>query len=305
VTQVACVRFQSSMLLALLGFALSAQSQQLEPRAFAANPVGISFVALGVSRTEGGVLLDASSPIQDFQIKVTEPAVGYGRTFAMGSRVASLALVVPYADGVASGTVEGVPDSVHRTGFGDLQLRFTTSLLAGSALAPAEFARDTPDRTFGASLVVIAPTGEYMKDRLINIGTNRWAFKPELGGSRQWGRWNLEGSIAAWFFTDNSDFVEGPKQQDPIGAIQGHVSYTFKPRLWLAASLTWYAGGRSLVAGQSQDDTQNSTRGGLTLSLPVGSRQSIKLLWQTGISTRIGGGDFDTFGFAWQDAWLD
>ncbi len=144
-----------------------------------------------------------------------------------------------------------------------------------------------------------------MKDRLINIGTNRWAFKPELGGSRQWGRWNLEGSIAAWFFTDNSDFVEGPKQQDPIGAIQGHVSYTFKPRLWLAASLTWYAGGRSLVAGQSQDDTQNSTRGGLTLSLPVGSRQSIKLLWQTGISTRIGGGDFDTFGFAWQYAWLD
>ena len=64
--------------------------------------------------------------------------------------VASLALVVPYADGVASGTVEGVPDSVHRTGFGDLQLRFTTSLLAGSALAPAEFARDTPDPTFGA-----------------------------------------------------------------------------------------------------------------------------------------------------------
>jgi hypothetical protein len=105
VTQVACFRFQSSLLLALLGFALSAQAQQLEPRAFAPNPVGINFVAIGASRTEGGVLLDASSPIQDFEIKVTEPAIGYGRTFAIGSRVASLALAVPYAHGDASGTV--------------------------------------------------------------------------------------------------------------------------------------------------------------------------------------------------------
>ncbi|MDH4023229.1 MAG: transporter [Gammaproteobacteria bacterium] len=304
-TEVSGFQCQSALLLALLGFVLSAQAQQLEPRAFAPNPVGINFVAIGASRTEGGVLLDASSPIQDFEIKVTEPAVGYGRTFAIGSRVASLGLVVPYAHGDARGTVEGVPEAVHRSGFGDLQLRFTTSLLAGSALTPAEFARDTPDWTLGASLVVIAPTGEYMEDRLINIGTNRWAFKPEIGGSRQFGRWNLESSIAAWFFTRNSDFVNGPKQQDPIGAIQGHVSYTFKPRMWLAASLTWYAGGRSLIAGQSQRDTQNSTRGGLTLSVPVGDRQSVKFLWQTGISTRIGGGDFDTLGIAWQYAWLD
>ena len=104
-TEMSGFRFQSSLLLALLGFALSAQAQQLEPRAFAPNPVGINFVAIGASRTEGGVLLDASSPIQDFEIKVTEPAIGYGRTFAIGSRVASLALAVPYAHGDASGTV--------------------------------------------------------------------------------------------------------------------------------------------------------------------------------------------------------
>ena len=192
---------------------------------------------------------------------------------------------------------------MHRSGFGDLQLRFTTSLLAGSALTPAEFARDAPDRTLGASLVVIAPTGQYMKDRLINIGTNRWEFKPEIGGSRQFGRWNVESSIAAWFFTSNSNFVDGPKQQDPIGAIQGHVSYTFKPRLWLAADATFYAGGRTTLNGTRKADVQSNSRLGVTLALPLGRRSNLKVSWATGFTTRVGA-DFDTISVGLQTVWF-
>lgn len=293
-------------LLFLLGLALSpAQAQQLEPRAFAPNPVGVNFMKIVASRTEGGVLLDAASPIQDFRIEANDFALGYGRTFALGSRMASLGIVLPYAHGDASGLVDNVSGSVHRSGFGDLKLRFTASLLPGSALSPAEFARRPPDWTLGLSLVVAAPSGQYMQERLVNIGTNRWAFKPELGGSRQIGPWSLEGSVAGWFFTTDDDFVNGPKSQDRIGAVQGHAAYTFRPRLWLAASLTWYVGGLSEIEGTSQRDGQNSTRAGLALAWPVGSRQSLNLSWQTGISTRIGGGDFDSYGLTWQYLWFD
>jgi hypothetical protein len=295
----------AATLLALLGSALPALGQQLEPRAFAPNPVGAHFVLGSMVHTEGDVLLDASSPIEDFRINLNVYAAGYGQTFALGDRVASFAIVAPYADGRASGTLNGEPRSVSRAGPGDLILRITASLMPGSALDPATFARHTPDRTLGASLVIVAPTGEYFSDKLINIGTNRWAFKPELGGARQFGRWGVDGSIGAWFYTVNDDYFGGSRRkQDPIGAVQGHVSYTFRPRLWLAADVTWYTGGRTQIDGVSQGDRQENSRAGLTLSVPVSTRQSVKLSWSTGTSTRIGG-DFDSVSLAWQYLWFD
>ena len=44
----------------------------------------------------------------------------------------------------------------------------------------------------GASLKVIAPTGQYDPNKLINWGNNRWAFKPELGYSQRWGKWIVD-----------------------------------------------------------------------------------------------------------------
>ena len=38
------------------------------------------------------------------------------------------------------------------------------------------------------SLTVNAPTGQYDGTKLINVGTNRWAFKPEVGLSHPVGR---------------------------------------------------------------------------------------------------------------------
>jgi hypothetical protein len=158
--------------------------------------------------------------------------------------------------------------------------------------------------TLGASLTVIPPIGQYDSAKLINIGANRWAFKPELGVSYPVGRWYLDGYAGVWLFTDNEEFFGGARrEQDPIGALQLHASYTFRPRLWLAVDSTWYAGGQSTVDGVHNDDRQSNTRVGLTVSLPLGDRQSLKLSWSDGATTRIGG-DFNTIGVAWQHTWL-
>jgi hypothetical protein len=297
------VRLFGALLLMVLSAAVRAQ--QLEPRAFAPNPVGLHFVIASAAHSEGQVFVDASSPIQDFQVNLNVYSVGYGRTFALGDRLASLGIVVPYAHGHATGRLNGVDEAVTRDGPGDLALRFTASLLPGSALDPRSFARAPPETTLGASLVIVAPTGEYLHGKLINISAHRWGFKPELGGSRQFGRWEVDGSIGAWFYTDNNDFLGGLKRsQDPIGAIQAHVSYTFRPRLWLGADFTWYAGGESKVDGVSNKDSQNNTRAGLTLAMPLTSHQSLKLSWSTGTSTRIGG-SFDSVNLSWQYFWFD
>jgi hypothetical protein len=282
-----------------------ARAQQLEPRAFAPKPVGISFVSLSAGYTEGDVLSDAASPIQDFEVEFTDVIAGYARSFALGSRLASVGIAVPYVTGEATGLVNGEPASAPRSGLGDLRMRFTVNLLPGSGLDPASFARAPPDRTLGLSLVVAAPTGEYFEDKLVNLGANRWAVKTEIGGFRQFGRWALDGSLGVWFLEDNSEFFGGSlREQDPITVAQGHLSYTFAPRLWLGLSLTWYQGGETTVDGVNKRDELENTRAGLTLAIPVGTRQSIKLAWSAGTSARAGG-DYDNVSLAWQYLWFD
>jgi len=288
----------------LLCTAPPAFAQELEARAYAPNPVGVRFAVLSGAYSQGDMLLHSSSPIRDFQLKANTWIAGMGGTFALGDRLASLGIVVPLVDGTATGLLNGVPQRVDRTGAGDLRVRFAVSLLPDSAQDAASFARQPPESTLAASLLVVVPTGEYYDDKLINIGTNRWAVKSELGGSHRFGRWNVDGSAGVWLFADNDDYFGGrERSQDPLGSVQVNVSYTFAPRLWLGAGATWYAGGTTSVEGVSDRNRQSNSRVGLTLALPVASRHSIKLACSTGVTARFGG-DLDTYSLTWQYLWF-
>ena len=178
------------------------------------------------------------------------------------------------------------------------------NLYGAPALSLEEFAAYRQDLIVGASLAVSAPLGQYDEDRVVNIGTNRWSFKPELGLSRPAGRWVVELYAGAWLFSDNSDFLGGSlRQQDPILTFQTHVSYQFRPRLWLAGNATYYTGGRTTVDGVEKADLQRNSRFGLTLALPVKQRGGLKVSWARGLVTRIGG-DFTTLAVGYQFVWF-
>jgi hypothetical protein len=157
----------------------------------------------------------------------------------------------------------------------------------------------------GVSLTALLPTGQYDSSHLINLGTHRWAFKPEAGISVPIRRWTLDGYVGVWLFTANDEFFPGNirRTQDPITAIQGHVSYTIRPRLWLAFDSTWYSGGTTSLDGVPKSDLQRNSRAGAAISLPLGTRQSLKIAYSTGATTRIGG-DFNTVSVAWQMTWI-
>lgn len=277
--------------------------QEMEPRAYSPSPVGMNFIGLSWQNSSGGVTTDPTLPITNVDADIDNALVGYSRTFGLAGQAASIGAVLPYSWADVSGEVFEESRSVERTGFADARLRLSVNLLGGPALDREQFARRTPGTILGASLTVVAPTGEYNKDKLINLGTNRWAFKPELGLYHPVGRWSLELSGGIWLFTDNDEFLgDSRREQDPITTVQAHVGYTFRPRLWVAANGTWYRGGDTTVDGVHNEDLQKTSRIGITVSVPLTSEQSLKVAWSDGTTTRIGA-DFTTWTVAWQYAW--
>ena len=131
------------------------------------------------------------------------------------------------------------------------------------------------------SLTVAAPAGQYYPGKLINIGTNRWAFKPEVGLSHPIGRWNLDGAGGVWLFTANDRFYLGDstRTQAPLFVVQGHASYNVTRRAWAAVDATWYGGADVRVDDGPPSARQNNARLGATLSLPVGASQSLKVAY--------------------------
>jgi len=293
-------------LLAAIFLARPAGAQELEPRAYAPSPVGANFLLLNYSYQSGEILFDPALPFSDVNAYINGVSAAYGHTFPLFGRFASAAIAVPYAFGSINGNVGEDYQRITRSGLGDLRARFVVNLIGGSALTMKEFRAHKPETTLGFSLVVAAPTGQYSPEKLINIGQNRWAFRPEFGLSYPTGPWTLEAAAGVWLFTDNTQTYPGTnvRSQAPLFTFQAHGGYTFKPGLWLALDATFYGGGRTSTNGVPGDTRVSNSRVGATFSLPVARGHSIKFLAATGVSARVGS-RFDTYGIAYQFLWLD
>jgi hypothetical protein len=280
-------------------------AQEIEPRAYSPSPNGVNFLVFVAGHSEGGVLTDPALPVTDIEAKINAFVAGYGRTFSMFGRSANFAVAVPQIAVDASGNVGEQRTTVSRNGVGDTKIRVAVNLIGGPSMTPQEFAQREPRTTLGFSATLNVPTGEYMPDKLVNIGTNRWAFKTELGLTHPIGKWLLEAYAGAWFFDENDNFFGGQlREQDPLASVQAHVSYTFKPRMWVALNTTYYQGGQTTVNGNINHDRQSNSRAGITFSMPVGQKYSLKFNWSRGATTRIGS-SFTSYGVGLQYAWMD
>jgi hypothetical protein len=280
-----------------------AAAQDLEPRAFSPAPVGLNFAALGYAYSWGNVLFDPAIPITNGDAKVHSLVGAYLRTIDFFGMSGKVDAIVPYAaHGKWTGLVDGVPDSTTRAGFGDPSFRLSVNFIGAPALALPDFARHKFGTIVGASLQVRAPLGEYDPTKLINLGSNRWTFKPRLGISQPFGRWIAEGHVTAWFFTDNPDALGFRLSQDPLWAIDGHVARLFGKGIWASVDFGYIAGGRASTDGVESSATQKSARLGATLAIPLATRHSIKLGYFAGLYSRLGS-DFDNLAVVYQYRW--
>jgi hypothetical protein len=287
--------------LALLAGGGSAPAQELEPKAYAASPVGTTFVVIGLARSTGSVVFDPTVPVTDVEARVSGSLIGAGYTFGLFGKLALVTATLPYTWGDISGKVGEEARAITRSGLADSRMKFSVNFVGNPAMPAREFAKTERRTIVGASLTAVVPTGQYDPAKLINLGTNRWAFKPEVGVAVPRGRWDFDGYVGVWLFSANPDFYPGglERTQEPVVAAQVHASYTFRPRLWAAVNATWYRGGSTRAEGGEPSAGVNNSRLGATVSLPLGRFQSFKVAYSSGVSVRTGT-DFRTLAVGWQ-----
>jgi hypothetical protein len=281
---------------------MPAAAQELAPRAYWPAPNGTQVLSIGVANSTGDIIVDPSLPIVGVESDIWLTQIGFLQTFSLAGRTATLLATVPYSKGITEGIVQDEFRSRHLSGMADAHLRLAVNLTGAPTMDRAGFQqlRAAPRPLVGASFEVVLPTGRYEPDRVLNLGTNRWAFRPGLGMIYPIGpTWLAEVELAAWLFGDNDDFVGTTREQAPVVSGSFHLIKRLRPGFWASLDLNVYGGGRTTVGGDLELDLQRNSRVGLTMVFPFKGRHAIRPSFSFGAVTRSGG-DFTNFALTYQ-----
>jgi hypothetical protein len=284
---------------------VQADAGEIEPRAYVNTPVGVNFLLAGYTYSDGGLTTVISSPVKNADLKMDTGILAYARSVDMWGNSGKFDIILPYSQLSGSATWAGQPRERNVSGLIDPRFRVSVNFYGAPAQSLQEFTNYQQDLIIGASVQISAPLGQYDEDKLVNLGSNRWYIKPDIGISKAWGALALEFSTGAFFFSNNDDYFGGKTlEQDPVYTTQMHATYSFGKGIWAALSGTYDYGGRTIVDGVKNDDRQGNSRMGATLALPINRKNSIKLFASSSIHTRVGS-DIDLIGIIWQHRWAN
>ena len=172
----------------LLNFVL-VQAQDLDPRAYIRLPIKATTLVTGGAYSFGGVVSDPTLPIKNIDADVQSLSLGVAHSFNLAGLTAQAMVAIPYSFAQVSGEVREQRQHITRSGLADARMRLSVLFLGAPALPIEEFRKAPSQKTIlGASINIIAPIGQFYSDKLINIGTNRWSFRPELALSQPVGK---------------------------------------------------------------------------------------------------------------------
>jgi hypothetical protein len=308
------IKFRSAVLLCGVCGALTrlCGAQSLTPRAYVIVPVRSNAVTLTYSLNVGNVVFNDTLPVTNSKGRIGSEILSYVHAFDCFGRSANVTVLLPYVIGHFQGDVNGVEEKLYRSGLGAAAARVSVNLVGARAMNLEEFSRWKQKLVVGTSVTVETPTGQYDGARLINVGQHRWSFKPEIGVSRRWGHWLVDAYGSVWLFTPNDEFFSnapgstGPNRQtqQPMGAVEAHLSYDVKPRLWVSVDGNyWYGGATSVNGVETPTTLQANSRLGATAAIPITKHQSLKFSYSGGTYVSFGG-NFHNVSAGWQYSWI-
>lgn len=297
-----CLLFQ------VLFIAWPCLADELEPKRWNHLPIDTNFVGTGYAYTDADIALDPVLKIEDGQLEMHTWAAKYIRTFALFEKTARIEVLQAYQEGRWSGLLDGVHTTVNRSGWSDTVLRFAVNLHGAPPLQGKEYAayraEQSVETIVGAGLSVQLPTGDYMDDKLINLGTNRFTFRPQIGVVHTRGKWSAEVTGVVAFYTDNTDFFNGSRlEQDPLYFIHGHLIYAFRPGVWASASAGIDYGGRTTVDGTTKNDRKQNLYWAMSFGFPINRQLGVKVSYVGSHTQENTGIDSDTLAIGISAFW--
>jgi hypothetical protein len=287
----------SKFCLCLFLFALGqAHAQDLEPRRWTPLPPGLNVIGAGYVVSDGDVFFDPALQIENASVEADSVAVSYVHSFSLAGKLARFDLVVPWQHVRWDGLLSGQPASATRVGLADPTFRLSV-ILAGASPDPTA----KSNTVVGAAIAVTAPLGEYQEDKLLNLGQNRYVFRPQIGVVHTRGQWSYELTGSGLFYTDNDEFFGGiTREQDPLYAVQGHVIHSFKkPGYWAALSAGYGGNGQSIINGNRADDDKRLFLSALSIGMPLGNKQGLKFAYIRSRTNTNKGSDTDSLAVGW------
>jgi hypothetical protein len=251
-------------------------AQFTDPRNYQNAPVGINQFELAYAYVRSNTSIDTSFVVSGAKFNLNQGLIDYTRHFALLHRTAWVEATIPIAN--LSGSITGTDIAGSTTGTGDSGYTAAVLLKGGPALSPEQFANAPTTTSIGLSLSTTAPTGQYDPNKLLNLGSERWSFKPELALSKPFGpeqRWVVDAYANSYLYTNNTSY-RGAQilRQRALSALEGHISYTFNNTIWASLDTLYSFRGDTNVNGIGQDNPQRNFILGSELVVSPRSRNS-------------------------------
>ena len=252
-------------------------AQFTDPRNYENTPVGINQLELSYGYVHANTSIDTSLVITGAKFDLSQGALAYTRYFGFLHRLMWVEAGIPIAG--LGGTISGTNIQGSATGAGDSTYTLALLLKGGPALSMAQFDGYKPTTILGVSLIITAPTGLYNPKKILNLGSDRWSFKPEIALSHPFGpgrKWDFDGYANAYFYTDNTSY-HGKEvlRQEPLPGLEGHISYSFNDSLWASFDTRYSFRGATLVNGITQNNTQQNFIIGSEMNIALNSRNTL------------------------------
>ena len=193
--------------------------------------------------------LNTESKTPAARVRLDTALLRFTNAFDMGNgRIGSLQILQPFTRADAS--FHGWAPDGRRNGNGDTDIGLAANLFGGPALTREQFARWTPETFLTAALWATAPTGRYDADSSLNLGENRWSFKPMLAFGHPFGQNWIEINAWARFYTDNDRYAGHHTLKEAPGlGVEAHLSRNVTRSFWLSADLFYTRTGKTKIDG--------------------------------------------------------
>jgi len=263
--------------LAVLRWPNQACAQFTDPRTYENTPAGINQLELSYAYSHGNSSIDTSLIIGGAKFDLNQGTINFTRYFGFLNRLMWVEAGIPVAG--LSGSISGTTIRGSITGAGDSSYGLAMLLKGGPALSVMQFESYKPTTTLGVSFTFTAPTGLYHPKKILNLGSDRWSFKPEIALSHPFGpeqKWDFEVYANAYFYTDNSSY-HGREilRQQPLPGIEGHISYSFNDSLWASLDTRYSFRATTFINGVNQGNPQQNFIIGCETNLSFNPRNSL------------------------------